>query len=97
MEKRLGVVALLIEGRDSISRVNQILSAHGDIIQGRLGMPFRDKGVQVISLIVEGSTDDIGALTGPLGRLSGVQVKSILTGYREEGHDGNERSQRGNG
>lgn len=97
MEKRLGVVALLIEGRDSIPRVNQILSAHGNIIQGRLGMPFRDKGVQVISLIVEGSTDDIGALTGPLGRLSGVQVKSILTGYREDAHDGDNTGQDGNG
>ncbi|HCM27595.1 MAG: CopG family transcriptional regulator [Treponema sp. GWB1_62_6] len=88
MEKRLGVVAILIEGRASIPRVNQILSAHGDIIQGRLGMPFRDKGVQVISLIVEGTTDQIGALSGPLGRLEGVQVKSILTGYREDIHDG---------
>jgi putative iron-only hydrogenase system regulator len=97
MEKRLGVVAILIEGRDSIPRVNQILSAHGDIIQGRLGMPFRDKGVQVISLIVEGSTDDIGALTGPLGRLSGVQVKSILTGYREDAHDGDHTGQDGAG
>jgi putative iron-only hydrogenase system regulator len=88
MEKRLGVVAILIEGRDAVPRVNQILSSHGDIIQGRLGMPFRDKGVQVISLIVEGSTDQVGALTGPLGRLSGVQVKSVLTNYREDTHDG---------
>ena len=88
MEKRLGVVAILIEGRDAVPRVNQILSSHGEIIQGRLGMPFRDKGVQVISLIVEGSTDQVGALTGPLGRLPGVQVKSILTNYREDSDDG---------
>ena len=95
MEKRLGVVALLIEGRSVVPQVNQILSTHSDIIQGRLGMPFRDKGIQVISLIVEGSTDDIGALTGPLGRLPGVQVKSILTGYREENHG--EHRNEGNG
>lgn len=95
MEKRLGVVAILIEGRDAVPRVNQILSSQGDIIQGRLGMPFRDKGVQVISLIVEGSTDQIGALTGPLGRLAGVQVKSILTGYREDIHDGDHTAREG--
>jgi len=83
MEKRLGVVAILIQGRESIPRINQILSAQNEIILGRLGMPFRDRGIQVISLVVEGSTDQIGALTGPLGRLAGVQVKSILTGYRE--------------
>jgi putative iron-only hydrogenase system regulator len=83
MEKRLGVVAILIQGRESVPKVNQILTSQNEIIQGRLGMPFRDKGIQVISLVVEGSTDQISALTGPLGRLEGVQVKSILTGYRE--------------
>ncbi len=88
MEKRLGVIAILIQGKDAIPRVNHILSSHGDIIQGRLGMPFRDKGVQVISLIVEGSTDQISSLTGPLGKLPGVQVKSVLTNYREEDSGG---------
>ncbi len=87
MEKRLGVVAILIEGRGAVPRVNTILSQQSDIVQGRLGIPFRDKGVQVISIIVEGTTDQIGALTGPLGRLPGVQVKSVLTGYREDADD----------
>jgi len=87
MEKRIGVVAILIQGRESVGQVNQILSSHNHIIQGRLGMPFRDKGVQVISLGGEGTTDQIGALTGPLGRLSSVQVKSVLTGYREDSNE----------
>lgn len=84
MEKRLGMIAILIEGRDAVPKVNSILSSQSDIIEGRMGMPFREKGVQVISLVVQGTTDQVGALTGPLGRIAGVQVKSVLTGYREE-------------
>jgi putative iron-only hydrogenase system regulator len=79
MEKRIGVVAILIEGRGNIPAINSILSNHSDIINGRMGLPFKDRGVQIISLIVEGTPDQINALTGPLGRLKGVQVKSILT------------------
>jgi len=84
MEKRLGVVALLIQGRDQVPTVNRILSEHNSIIHGRMGLPFRERGIQIISLIVEGTTDEINALTGPLGKLPGVQAKSLLTKYSWE-------------
>ncbi|MCX7788374.1 MAG: iron-only hydrogenase system regulator [Spirochaetes bacterium] len=89
MEKRLGVVALLIQGRDQVPAVNRILSEHNTLIHGRMGLPFRDRGIQIISLIVEGTTDEINALTGPLGKLPGVQAKSVLTKYSwEDSHAG---------
>lgn len=97
MEKRLGVVALLIHGRDQIPAVNRILSEHNTLILGRMGLPFRDRGIQIISLIVEGTTDEINALTGPLGKLPGVQAKSLLTKYSWEdshaGHTNPEKNQ----
>ena len=83
MEKRLGVVAILIEEKTSVNSLNTILSDFGELIYGRQGLPIRDKGVHVISLIVEGTTDEIGALTGKIGRLPGIQVKSLLTRYKE--------------
>ncbi len=86
MEKRLGIIAILIEDKNSVPEVNKMLSKTSELIHGRMGLPFRDKGVQIISLIIEGTTDEIGALTGPLGRLRGVQVKSVLTPYREAPH-----------
>lgn len=86
MEKRVGVVSVLIVKRESVPEVNQILSIHHDIILGRQGLPLKDKGIHVISLIVEGTTDQIGSLTGKLGRLEGVQVKSMLTRHREDDH-----------
>lgn len=82
MEKRIGVVAILIHERKSIPLVNSILSQFHEIILGRQGLPVRDRGISVISTIVEGSSDDIGALSGKIGRIEGVTVKSMLTKER---------------
>jgi putative iron-only hydrogenase system regulator len=61
--------------------VNQLLTEFGEIVVGRLGVPYREVGVSVIALIVDGTTDEIGALTGRLGQIQGVVVKSALTRY----------------
>lgn len=77
-ERRMGVVGIVVEQRDQVPKINSILSSHGDVIVGRLGVPYRERDIAVIALIVDGTTDEIGALTGKLGQLSGVQVKSTL-------------------
>lgn len=79
MEKRIGVVAVIVEDKESVEQVNKLLSTYGEIIVGRMGIPYKEKHVSVISIIVDGTTDDIGGLTGKLGRLRGVTVKSALT------------------
>lgn len=79
MEKRIGSVLILIEDTDQVSTINHILSEHGSLIIGRQGIPIRDRNISVISLVLEGTTDQIGSLTGKIGRLNGVQVKSMLT------------------
>ncbi|MDD4296624.1 MAG: iron-only hydrogenase system regulator [Ruminiclostridium sp.] len=79
MEKRIGVIGIVIENFDITSKLNTILHDHANLILGRMGLPYREKKVSVISLIVEGTTDDIGALTGKLGNLPGVNVKSALS------------------
>lgn len=78
-DKRLGVVGIVVENREVVPRVNQILSEHAAMIIGRMGIPYREKEVSVISLIVDGSTDELGSLTGKLGRVPSVIVKSALT------------------
>lgn len=78
--KRIGVVSIIVTNRSSQApKINAILSDHGEAIIGRMGLPYPPKRIQVISLIVHGTTDEIGALTGKLGSLKGVQVKSVLT------------------
>ncbi|WP_459761726.1 TM1266 family iron-only hydrogenase system putative regulator [Alkaliphilus crotonatoxidans] len=79
VEKRIGVVAIIVEDRRNAENVNRILSEYGEIIVGRMGVPYRERGVSVLSVIIDGSTDEVGGLTGKLGRLQGVTVKSALT------------------
>jgi len=85
VDKRLGVIGIVIEDREVVPKVNQILSEHAEMIVGRMGLPYREREVSVISLIVDGDTDRIGSLTGKLGNIPGVTVKSALTKSRGKG------------
>ena len=78
-KKRLGVLAVVIEDRTAADKVNAVLSGAADIIVGRMGMPYKDRGVSVISLIMDGTTDEINFVSGKLGHLEGVSVKVALT------------------
>ncbi len=77
MEKRIGTALIKIESREDVQLLNDILSKHFNIIIGRQGLPHSND-LGIISLILEGTTDEIGSLTGQLGRLKGIQVKSVL-------------------
>jgi putative iron-only hydrogenase system regulator len=78
MEVRLGAVIILLSPESDVQRVNSIISEHGEMILGRQGIPLRERSTNIISLVLEGDTDRIGSLTGQLGRLAGVRVKSVL-------------------
>lgn len=78
MEKRIGSVLIMIENRDEIDKLNQIISTFANIVIGRQGIRLQDKGKSIISLVLEGSTDELSGLTGQLGRLNGIQVKSVV-------------------
>ena len=85
-EHRLGVVAVFVENRhDTAPKVNQVLSEYGRILVGRMGIPYRERNLSVIAVIVDGSNDDIGAMTGKLGAIPGVSVKAAL---RRKGTNG---------
>ncbi len=79
MEKRIGTITVLILDRTRSAEINQLISDFSDIIMCRQGLPFHERPVAVISLIVEGTPDRINALTGRLGRLAGVDSKAVLT------------------
>ncbi|KAB3537861.1 CopG family transcriptional regulator [Alkaliphilus pronyensis] len=79
MEKRIGVVAIIVEEKNQVQEVNRLLSIYSEVIVGRMGVPYKEKEVSIISIIIDGTTDDIGGLTGKLGKLGGVTVKSALT------------------
>ncbi len=79
MQKRLGVVGVVVENTSAALEINAILHEFAGIIIGRMGIPHRERGISVLSLIVDGSTDEISALTGRLGRVHDTLVKTALT------------------
>lgn len=78
MEKRIGTITILVADRARSAEINLFLSDFSDIVLCRQGLPFRERDVAVISLIVEGTPDRINALTGKLGRIVGVETKAVL-------------------
>ena len=79
MEKRLGVVGIVVEDNSVSDEINKLLHQYSEIIAGRMGLPYRERQVAVISLIVDGTMDQISAMTGKLGKLPGVSVKSAIS------------------
>ncbi|MBR1891378.1 MAG: iron-only hydrogenase system regulator [Clostridia bacterium] len=77
---KIGVIGIIIEKDRSVAeKVNEILSQNGDIICGRMGVPDNERSVFVISVIVRATNERISALTGKLGRLENVKVKSAVS------------------
>lgn len=77
--KRLGFVGIIIENRERSSEsVNQVLSQFSELILARTGLPKAKKNTSVITLVIDATTDELGILTGKLGSIPGVAVKSGL-------------------
>ena len=80
MEKRLGTVSIIVERHVApVDELNELLTQFGDDIVGRFGLPYRERGVNVITLVTDTSMERVSALTGKLGKLPGVQVRSLLS------------------
>ncbi|MCR4821933.1 MAG: iron-only hydrogenase system regulator [Treponema sp.] len=78
-ERSVGVIAIIIKKRsECASAVNKILTEAGSIIIGRMGIPYHERNLNIITLIVDATNDQIGSLTGKLGQIEGVTVKSTL-------------------
>ena len=79
METRLGFIGIVVQRMESAAEVNRVLSQYGSMIRGRIGVPSQADQSAVIGVIVEGDNSRIGAMTGKLGNIPGVTVKSALT------------------
>ncbi|NQU84232.1 MAG: CopG family transcriptional regulator [Mariniphaga sp.] len=77
--KRLGFVGIIIDDRDkSAGIVNTVLSEHSELILARTGLPNAKMNTSIITLVIDATTDELGVLTGKLGNIPGVSVKSGL-------------------
>ena len=76
MENRVAVMSLIVEDKNSIEKLNGFLQQYGSYIIGRMGLPYRERGINLISLALDAPSDIISALAGKLGNLPGVNVKT---------------------
>ncbi len=79
MENRVAVISVIVENNDTVEELNRLLHAYGDIIIGRMGLPYRQKKINIISLAVDAPQDTIAALAGKIGNLAGVSVKTAYS------------------
>ncbi|MCH4178659.1 MAG: iron-only hydrogenase system regulator [Megasphaera sp.] len=77
MEKRLALIGIIVSNRESTKKLNDILHEYGSIILGRMGVPYREQGIHVISIIVDAPQDTISALSGKLGMIPDISTKTI--------------------
>ncbi len=79
MNTRIAIIGIIVENTEYADDINQILHEYGSCIVGRMGIPYRERKLSVISVIVDATTDIIGALSGKLGMVKGVSVKTVYS------------------
>lgn len=79
METRIALIGIIIENNESAEKINALLHEYGQYIVGRMGIPYRQKGISVISVIIDAPNGIISALSGKLGMLPGVSAKTIYS------------------
>ncbi len=84
MESRIAVIGIIVENTDSVEKLNTVLHEYGDYIIGRMGIPHRKAGVNIISIVAEAPHDVISALSGKIGKLDGVSAKTAYSSITTE-------------
>lgn len=79
METRVAVISIIIENPDSVQAMNELLHQYSSYIIGRMGIPYRARGINIISVAVDAPQDQISALSGKIGRLPGVSAKAAYS------------------
>jgi len=84
MEERVALIGIVVERYESAERLNQILHEYGKYIIGRMGIPYKEKSMNIISVAVDAPMDIISTLSGKLGMLDGVSTKTIYAKSKRE-------------
>ena len=84
MDTRVAVIGIIVENGESVDRLNDILHEYGTYIVGRMGIPYRAKGINIISIAIDAPQDVISALAGKVGNLPGVSAKTAYSNFVTE-------------
>lgn len=79
MDTRIALIGIIVEDETSAANVNELLHEYGSYIIGRMGIPYRQKGINIISIVVDAENNVISSLSGRLGMLKGISVKTVYS------------------
>ena len=77
METKVALIGIVVENFDSVTKLNEILHDYGDFIIGRMGIPYKERDVSIISVAVDATEDTISAMAGKIGKLPGISSKTV--------------------
>ncbi len=80
-EKRIAVISIIVENKNSTERINSLLHDYGEYIVGRIGIPYREKNISVLAVVIDAEPSVINSLTGKLGMAEGVSAKSLFSKF----------------
>lgn len=84
MKKRVAMLAIVVEDNERTEELNHVLHEYSEYIIGRLGLPYRDRSISLISIAIDGPADAISALSGKLGQIPGVSAKAVYAKLPED-------------
>lgn len=79
METRVAVISAIVENRDAVEQLNAVLHEYGDVIIGRMGLPYREKHIHIVCVAVDAPQNIIAALSGKIGRIEHISVKTAYS------------------
>lgn len=82
METRIALIGIIVENPESVEQLNHLLHEYGKYIIGRMGIPYEKRGVNIISVAIDAPQDEISALSGKIGRLPGIGVKTVYSNVK---------------
>jgi putative iron-only hydrogenase system regulator len=79
MENKIAIIALIVEDSDCAEKINAVLHEYSQYIIGRMGLPYRQKNISIISVVVDAPMDVINTISGKIGSLKGVSTKAVCS------------------
>ena len=77
MDTRIALIGIIVENMQSAQKVNELLHEYGEFIVGRMGIPYKEKKVSIISIVIDADNNTISSLSGKLGMIDGISVKTV--------------------
>ena len=79
MEDRVAIIAIMVSDKESVSQINEILHQFSDAIIGRMGLPYRQKKINIISVVLDAPQDTVSTISGKIGKLPGVTAQTLFS------------------